>query len=320
MVEVDCLNQAAENSAFRISVQDTGIGIPHGKQPMLFEKFTQADSSTTRKYGGTGLGLAISKRLVELMSGSLTLKSKPGEGSTFLATLRLAIPPAVESAPPEVSSLSALRLLLVTPSELLTRTLSEQMLHWNVRHVTVRNGEEALKLSREASTAGDPFQIILADFRLPDMEGETLARTLKTTPRLSESLFLALITPDRQVDSAQFREAGVDGLLIRPLRPSSLEEIVSQAWKQHSKQKAVFSAPLPPAEPRPQAPEAEPSALTLRILVAEDNVINQTVTVDYLAKPVTRDALRSVLERWCPGVASHAPSAALPSHDGVAQL
>jgi len=402
LVEVECLNRAAENSLFSISVQDTGIGIPHDKQPMLFKNFTQTDSSTTRKYGGTGLGLAISKRLVELMGGSLILKSKPSEGSAFLATLRLAIPAAVDSAPPHVSILSALRLLLVTPSNLLSRTLAEQMLHWNVRQVTVRNGEEALRLLSEASAAGDPFHIILTDFRLPDMGGENLAGTLKTTPRLSESLFLALITPDKQMAITQLREAGVDGLLIRPLRPSRFEEMVSEAWRQHSEQKAVFSAPLPPVEPQPQAPEAEPSALALRVLVAEDNVIHEKVTVqtlkilgcqsdvarngqeavdmarstaydlilmdchmpeldgyeatlqirvgesreqrvpivaltasalkqdrdkcfaagmdDYLTKPVTRDVLRSVLQRWCPGVTFPAASEARPSGGPVAQL
>ena len=254
LVEVECVKQSAESSLFRISVQDTGIGIPHDKQAMLFEKFTQADSSTTRKYGGTGLGLAISKRLVELMGGSLTVKSRLGEGSTFMATLQLAIPQAAESAP-RISPLSSLRLLLVTGSDLLTRTLAERMLDWNVRMVTAGTGEEALGLSQEASATGDPFQIILADFRLPGAQGETLARTLKTTPRLSESLFLALIAPDSQTAYSQFREAGVDGVLLRPLRPSRLKEELIQAWTQHSEQKAVFSVPSPPPRPLPRRPK-----------------------------------------------------------------
>ena len=395
LVEIECLKQSGESSLFRISVQDTGIGIPHDKQTMLFEEFTQADSSTTRKYGGTGLGLAISKRLVELMGGSLTLKSRPGGGSTFMATMQLAIPPAAE--PEEhISPLSSLRLLLVTPSEFLMRALAERMLHWNVRMVTAGTGEEALRLTQDASATGDAFQIILADFRLPGMQGESLAHTLKTSPRLSESLFLALVAPDSQTANSQFREAGVDGVLIRPLRLSRLEEELVQAWKQHSDQKVVFSPPSPPLRRQPEAPETEP--LAFRILVAEDNVINQTVTVqllkklgarsevakngqeavdkaqsisydlilmdchmplldgyeataqirqtetpdrrtpivaltasamqqdrerclaagmdDYLAKPVTRDALRSVLERWCSGE----PTPEANPHDGVAQL
>ena len=264
-IEIERLDQNQEGALIRISVHDTGIGIPLEAQASMFEKFTQADASTTRKYGGTGLGLAISKQLAELMGGGLDFQSTAGVGSTFRLTLRL--PLAGDAAPePWPRKLEGVRVLVADSHELSRGVLAEQLASWGMRCSAVSSGGEALRLLR-ASEFGDPFRIAILEQGLPDMEGEHLALIIREDPAFRE-LRLVLMTLARAGGEAQ--PAGFHAILPRPVRPSALLDLLATLW-------------IGPAERTlravPEAPVSTPAAVrnNLRVLVAEDNAVNQKV-------------------------------------------
>ena len=166
------------DAALRIAVTDTGIGIGEETRARLFTEFSQADASTTRKYGGTGLGLAISKRLVELMGGRIGVESTPGAGSTFWFELRLPLAPIPPAEPP-ASDLSGLRVLIVDDSAINRTGLQRQTEGWSMRAATAVGGRDALAQLREAAAAGAAFDIVIVDFNMPEMDGVELARQIR---------------------------------------------------------------------------------------------------------------------------------------------
>jgi len=202
----------------RVSVRDTGIGVSPEAQKRIFEKFTQADASTRRKFGGTGLGLAISKQLVELMGGGVGLQSTPGEGSTFWFTVRL--PLAEDASPARCSEdLVDVRVLVAESHELSRRVLGEQLASWGLRSAAAASGEEALELLL-AAAAGDPFRIVILEQGL----AEQLAHSIRRDPRL-RNIHLVLMAWVRAADGLQ--QVGFDALLVRPVRPSALLETLA---------------------------------------------------------------------------------------------
>lgn len=244
-----------------ICVTDTGIGIAADKQGVVFDRFTQADSSTTRRYGGTGLGLAISRRLTELMGGSIGVVSEAGQGSTFWFTL--VDPTPVEMAPEaerSVPDLRGLRVLVVDDVEVNRRVLRELLRGWGAEHEAVDGAEGALEALERAAAAGRPFQVALLDYLMPGMDGLALGRRIRELPALTGTRLVMITSGSQRTEAAQFRAAGFSACLIKPLvRPRLLAETIDEVLREPVETPVPAMAGSMPdsagAEPRP--PEAE---------------------------------------------------------------
>jgi signal transduction histidine kinase len=214
-----------------LSVADTGIGIPPEKQSTVFEMFTQADASTTRRFGGTGLGLAICKRLVELMGGTIRLQSDLGRGSRFEVELSLAVDPSAGVPVPQVAHLRALRLLVVDDLDVNRRVLHEQLTAWGLQHECVDSAEAALERLRSACSQGCPFHIALLDHLMPRMDGEELGRRIKSDPELRNTVLLMLTSGTRRGDAQRFLAAGFAAYLTKPVsRAGHLLSAITHAF------------------------------------------------------------------------------------------
>ncbi len=276
----DQAGQTASNSAtgpvvwhLQFSVRDTGIGIPPERLARLFQPFSQADATISRQFGGTGLGLAISKRLVELMGGKMWVESVPQRGSTFYFTLPLeAVPEAV--APDETKptpELANMRLLIVDDNATSCRMLITQTSAWGMAPRATQSAVEALRWLSD----GEKFDLALVDMEMPGFDGLLLAREIRKLPNGNRMPLILLSPIGVHAESVEFATAGFVGLLIKPVKPARLKEALRQA---------VSGAK--PATP-PQQPEVKPdqtlaARLPLRILVADDNKINQKVAVRLL--------------------------------------
>ncbi|MCP4043042.1 MAG: response regulator, partial [Gammaproteobacteria bacterium] len=192
LIEITGQEPTDGEARIRIAVQDTGIGLTPEAKEKLFQSFTQADASTTRKYGGTGLGLAISKQLVELMGGEIGVDSIPGEGSTFWFTLTL--PLAVAPEPLPQADLDGVRVLAVDDNPVNLRIFSEQLRAFGMQVETLAKPEQALELLEREAKAGRPFRIVLLDHLMPNMDGEQLGRAILADPALPPTPPLVLLT------------------------------------------------------------------------------------------------------------------------------
>ena len=257
----------------RFEVRDTGIGISEGQQARLFDAFTQADASTTRRYGGTGLGLAISRRLVEIMGGEMGIESTeapaPGHGSAFWFTV--AVPAA---PPPEASGAADLgghRVLVVDDTPVNRRMVDLQLRKAGATAVLAADGAEAVRLAREALEAGDPFSAVVLDYHMPGINGVDTAQRLRA---LDASWRPGMV----MLSSLSERPADADALfdvwLTKPTRQAALVRALGLAVGQRAEA----------TEGPRRAPAAAPAAPALRILLAEDNHVNQMVAVRMLTK------------------------------------
>jgi PAS domain S-box-containing protein len=266
--------EADREVCLRFSVSDTGIGIPPGKQHVLFQAFSQVDSSTTRKYGGTGLGLAISSRLVDLMRGRIWLESQLGQGSTFhfTAWFRLAQQPTPSR--PAVTSLQDLPVLVVDDNATNRRILQELLTNWHMCPSVVASGAEALEALDNAERAARPYALILLDSMMPEMDGFALAERILCRPNQAGALIMMLSSADRQGDAARCRSLGIASYLIKPVRQSELlDRIVT-----------LLGDKLETDETPATAPALGTTARPLRLLLAEDNAVNQRLALRLLEK------------------------------------
>ena len=267
-------SERGDIASIRISVTDTGVGIESEKADKIFGAFQQADSSTTRKYGGTGLGLSISKKLVEAMGGGIGVESKPGEGSTFWVELSLQVSEAQEIVWQSPFEAAGRRALVVDDIDVNRQIVCEQLASWGFQADAARSGQEALDMLRQAQTRSAPYDFAILDFLMPEMDGEALARAIKSDADLAETPLLVLTSVDRAGDARRFREIGVGGYLIKPARAALLHEAIIKLLqsKEHVEDadNIVFSEPI-----RDKGP-VKPIAKT-RILLAEDNEVNQLV-------------------------------------------
>ncbi len=276
-ISVDRLDGDDENVRVRVSVEDTGIGIASDKIESIFEKFTQADGSITRRYGGTGLGLAISRELVELMGGDLSVTSTAGRGSTFSFTLTLQLDRETPADPPSAEDMAGVRVLVLHAHDTVRRVLTEQIDTWGARATGVATGVGAVSMLRDGVGENDPFGIALIAHDIPDMSAEALAALIKDDPAVHSTVLVMLTSHGQHGDADRLRAAGYDAYLTRPTRPSQLADVLSAVWSVKRRGvREVFVTRHTITEARAEgeatANAAEPRA---RVLVAEDNVVNQ---------------------------------------------
>jgi PAS domain S-box-containing protein len=285
VIDVECEPQDAARVTMRISVHDTGPGIPADKLESVFQKFSQVDGSTTRKYGGTGLGLTISRQLVELMGGSIGVSSRPGEGSTFFFTLPLALETNPLTAPTPVSDLRELRALIVDDNEVNRRVLHEQITSLGMRNSSVARGEEALMALRVARDGGDPYHFAIIDYEMPGMDGAELARAIKADAGIRETLVVLLTSVSQWIEVRQKENGTVEASLVKPVRQSQLFNTLSTTWSR-KRQPTVPSHAMAdrPAKEMCRALWLRFGGLPVRVLVAEDNIVNQKVAARMLEK------------------------------------
>jgi len=283
LVTIQCRSQVDGEVELHFKVTDTGIGIPAEKQGLLFKAFSQADSSTTRKYGGTGLGLAISERLVQLMKGTMWLESSAGKGSIFHFTARFAVVQmkAHPASPALEAELQGLSVLIVDDNETNRRILFEMTRGWGMRPSAAESGITALAVLEKAHQEKDPFAVILIDGNMPVMDGFELAEEIQTRAKqnlgLTETTVLMLTSGGRPGEANRCRELGVLAYLLKPVFKADLLAALLTALGQRQDDKS--GSPL--LVTRHTLRE---SARKLRILVAEDNPVNQAVIMRVLQK------------------------------------
>ena len=282
VISASVVRQTPTEAVMRVAVRDTGIGISEEAQARLFTAFTQADGSTTRRYGGTGLGLAISKQLITLMGGTIGLESKPGEGSTFSFTLTLAKQEGANAARSiEPVSLEGVRLLIVDDNETNRDILHHQIIAWKMRNGSVSSGPEALARLYRAAADNDPYRIVVLDMQMPDMDGIAVARAIKADPRIADTRIVILTSLAYHPDEADFRRLGISAYLTKPVKQSRLLDCLSDVLAQAD---AAASGQSSAGSRVPQSPRPAPEPKALRILLAEDNAVNQKVALRQLAK------------------------------------
>jgi two-component system sensor histidine kinase/response regulator len=271
VLRVESEQSDADSLNLHFSVTDTGIGIPLDKQKVIFEPFSQADSSTTRKYGGTGLGLSISMRLIEMMGGRIWVASNVNEGSTFHFTAQFGVVKNAAARPAltDPAALENVRVLVVddnaTNRQILERTLS----YWGMRPTPASSAPAALALLREAQAAGVPFSLLLSDCHMPDMDGFMLVEQMQKSPDLAGLVTIMLTSGGQRGDGARCKELGIAAYLIKPVVQADLLQALLTVLSAHegvAKPSAVITRHT-----------LRESRLPLRILLAEDNLVNQKV-------------------------------------------
>lgn len=271
-----CPKDPAAPCNITFSIKDTGIGISPEKLEVIFEKFTQADTSTTRKYGGTGLGLAISKHLVELMGGELQVQSQVGQGSTFEFTilfLRQLEPQDKSSVP--AADLKDLRVLVVDDNVTNRLILREIMTGWGARVAEAENGIQGLTELARAKKVGQPYQLVLLDGRMPQMDGFGMAEAIHGDASFSGITVMMLSSDARSGDLSRARDLGLASYLVKPVKRHDLREAIDRAL--HQAHQDDMAAPSPtPISPEEQRP--------LRILLADDSADNRLLIQAYLKK------------------------------------
>jgi two-component system sensor histidine kinase/response regulator len=284
IVRAEKENESETAVTIRFTVSDTGIGISDAAQAKLFQPFTQADGSTTRRYGGTGLGLSISKQLVEMMGGEMGVTSTPGQGSTFWFTAKLEKQPAGAAlASPRIESVENLRVLIVDDNATNRRILSHQLGSWGMIHAEANSGLRALELLRTAAVDGVRYDLAILDLLMPEMDGFELARAIKSDPIIAELNLVMLTSSGVRGDAATAHAAGIAAYLTKPVRQSQLFDCLTTVVSNSLKVKESSSVAVPNLITKHNLREGKRMSNKL-ILLAEDNIVNQKVAMRQLQK------------------------------------
>jgi CheY-like chemotaxis protein len=283
VVRVALQSQTTDHCHLEFAVVDTGIGIPVEKQAVVFDPFSQADGSTTRRFGGTGLGLTISSRLVALMGGQIGVESEVGRGSTFHFTAQFAKPTTPASEPParNAVNLRGLPVLVVDDNETNRRVLSGFLRMWKMRPKAVDSGPAAIAELRCSVTNGEPYPLMLVDQMMPEMDGFALVEELQKEPGLAPSTIMMLTSADRQADAARCRNLRIAAYLVKPVHADELQIAIMAALSGAIRDARSSRPPQKRSEEPTQAAAAQ---RPLRILLAEDNPVNQRVALYLLQK------------------------------------
>jgi len=276
VLRVETVLQTDSAVELHFSVADTGIGIAAGKQQSIFDAFVQADSSTTRKYGGTGLGLAICAQLVQLMQGRIWLESEDGRGCTFHFTAHFDLAPA-SAAPselPDPERLRGLRVLVVDDNSTNRQILDETLTNWQMRAALAESAARALDILDQAAKSGAPFQLALLDAHMPHMDGLALAERIRQDPRFAKLILMVLTSAGSRPPEARFKQTGIEVWLTKPIKQSDLFDAIATAVGGGRPSRSKAKRPA----------RATAARRSCKILVAEDNVVNQSMVVRMLGK------------------------------------
>jgi signal transduction histidine kinase/DNA-binding response OmpR family regulator/HAMP domain-containing protein len=275
-VRVSCDMEQEQECQLRFKVSDTGMGISPETQKRLFKAFSQADSSTTRKFGGTGLGLAISRQLVKKMGGEIGVESVIGKGSTFWFTVLLRKSLSPHSTLDCGHRLVNMRALLVDDNAVSGQFIHEQIVAWKMRNGIATSGAEALNLLHRAAREGDPYPLAIIDQQMPDMDGMALARVIKADPTISDTRLILLTNFGKWVSSEELHASGFMNCCFKPVRQSTLFDCLTNAIGE-----GPATLPRSPAEKQPPSSPV-PQRQKVRVLIAEDNPVNRLVALGQL--------------------------------------
>jgi PAS domain S-box-containing protein len=282
-IRVKLIENSDDNVLLRFAVHDTGIGIPEDKIPLLFNDFSQVDTSTARQYGGTGLGLAISKQLAEMMGGKVGIESIVGKGSEFWFTARLTRQPVDARAGKNLlPNLHHMRVLIVDDNITNRDILSTLLTSWGMRPAETPDGLAAIEALQQAVDEGDPFRVAVIDMQMPEMDGEELGLAVKADNRLADTHLVMLTSMGSKSSVRRLEEIGFDACLNKPVRNLELKRVLSEALSVQCTD-----------HPSRQANDLRSSSRDIRglfsgsrarILLAEDNIVNQKVALGILKK------------------------------------
>jgi len=265
--------------ALKICVTDTGVGISPDKLDSIFDKFEQADNSTTRQYGGTGLGLAISKRLADLMNANLTVSSTENKGSRFELALELAIDGEEKIPDLILPNMQNMKILVVDDVEVNRASLSEQIQSFGITPHCVNCGDKALNLLRKSTSGDDRFSLVILDYHMPEMDGQQLTEAIRNDPALSDIPLIMLLPVGEKGDAKFYRQLGVDGYLIKPVRSDLLRDAIATILAERgNSQELTTSHRIRDLKTQPSRAEVK----TYHVLLVEDNEINQRVVEQML--------------------------------------
>ncbi len=278
VIRVETEEETENEVALHFAVQDTGVGIPIEKQRSIFDAFSQADNSMTRKYGGTGLGLSISSRLVEILGGRIGVQSELGRGSTFAFTARFRLqrPSSAKQERRGLELLRDVRALIVDDNATNRRVLEEILLAWGMKPTLAEGGRQALAILADVQAQKSPFLLVLLDAQMPELDGFSLVEKLQQDPKFKDTVIIMLTSAGLRGDAARCRELGIKAYLTKPIRRSDLLQAIQ----------LVLGSPT--------RTEEGPALITihslresrrqLRVLLAEDNAVNQKLAVRLLEK------------------------------------
>jgi len=275
LIEVQVASINDRTASLHFSIADTGIGISPEKQATIFDAFIQADGSTARQYGGSGLGLSISKRLVEMMGGRMWVESECGHGSTFHFIAEFATDAEIEQSKPGkmLESLVGMNVLVVDDNSTNRRILLKMLHQFGGESQAVACAEEALQALRTASSMDNPIRLVITDAHMPQADGFSLAKRIREEPGLAPTIVIMLSSVDRQVDRTRLHDLGIAAYLVKPVTRMDLIQVILQAT--HGSQPPI------PAVPRASHKH---SVQPLKILLVEDNLVNQKVAAKILLR------------------------------------
>jgi len=278
VIRVENEFQTDDKSCLHFTITDTGIGIPMEKQQLIFDAFAQADSSTTRKFGGTGLGLAISSRLVKLMDGKIWVESELGKGSTFHFTVKFTTQKrAVQDVTiSKVIDIRGMHVLVVDDNSVNLHILEEMLSNWGIKPTTADSGSSALDKMKQAAKSGNPFPLVILDVMMEDMDGFAVAKQIRQDPELTNTKIIMLSSSDRKEYAELYRKLDIPAHLMKPIKQSTLLDTILTI---------VGTTPTESYKPKPVGIYSSlKSNHQLRVLLVEDNAVNQQLAVRVLQK------------------------------------